>query len=134
MHQYLISLSSSLVGIIAKVLLMLLSRQLLCGFQVTWCPFWFQFHITVRFQIMDSSFKSSFLIPERESLIGLLGVGSIRLVQSLGVGRGACGTRAFEAVLVINNLPANAGAVRDVGSIPGSRRPPGVENGDPLSK
>ena len=55
-------------------------------------------------------------------------------MQSLGVGRGACGTRAFEAVLVINNLPANAGAVRDVGSIPGSRRPPGAGNGDPLSK
>ena len=55
-------------------------------------------------------------------------------MQLLGVGRGSCGTRAFKVVLVINNLPGNAGTVRDVGSIPGLRRPPGVGNGDPLSK
>ena len=30
------------------------------------------------------------------------------------------------------NLPANAGDVRDTGSIPGSERFPGGENGNPL--
>ena len=35
-------------------------------------------------------------------------------------------------MLVINNLPANAGDIRDVGSIPGSGRCPGRENGNPL--
>ena len=34
--------------------------------------------------------------------------------------------------LVLNNPPANAGDVRDVGSIPGSGRDPGEENGYPL--
>ena len=34
--------------------------------------------------------------------------------------------------LVVKNLPANAGDVRDVGSIPGWRRSPGVGNGNPL--
>ena len=31
--------------------------------------------------------------------------------------------------LVVKNLPANAGDLRDVGSIPGSRRSPGEGNG-----
>ena len=35
-------------------------------------------------------------------------------------------------VLLIKNLPANAGDTRDVGSIPGFRRSPGVGNGNPL--
>jgi len=30
------------------------------------------------------------------------------------------------------NLPANAGDIRDVGSIPGSGRSPGEGNGNPL--
>ena len=34
--------------------------------------------------------------------------------------------------LVIKNLPANAGDIRDVGSIPGPRRSPGEGNGYPL--
>ena len=33
---------------------------------------------------------------------------------------------------MVKNLPANAGDIRDVGSIPGSRRSPGVGNGNPL--
>ena len=33
---------------------------------------------------------------------------------------------------MIKNPPANAGDVRDVGSIPGSGRSPGVGNGNPL--
>ena len=34
--------------------------------------------------------------------------------------------------LVVKNLLANAGDTRDVGSIPGSGRSPGVGNGNPL--
>ena len=34
--------------------------------------------------------------------------------------------------LVIKNAPTNAGDIRDIGSIPGSRRFPGEGNGDPL--
>ena len=39
---------------------------------------------------------------------------------------------AFQVALVVENLPANAGDARDMGSIPGSRRSPGVGNGNPL--
>ena len=35
-------------------------------------------------------------------------------------------------VLVVKNPSANAGDIRDVGSIPGSGRSPGEENGNPL--
>ena len=35
-------------------------------------------------------------------------------------------------VLVVKDLPANAGDVKDVGSIPGSGRPPGEGYGNPL--
>ena len=37
--------------------------------------------------------------------------------------------RASQVLLVVKNLPANTG---DVGSIPGSGRPPGVGNGNQL--
>jgi len=37
-----------------------------------------------------------------------------------------------QAALVVKNLPANAGGMRDVGSIPGSGRSPGEGNGSPL--
>ena len=33
---------------------------------------------------------------------------------------------------MVKNLPASAGDIRDVGSIPGSGRSPGVGNGNPL--
>ena len=33
---------------------------------------------------------------------------------------------------MVNNLPANAGDIRDVGSIPGSGRSPGGGQGSPL--
>ena len=33
---------------------------------------------------------------------------------------------------MVKNLPVNAGDLRDVGSIPGSGRSPGVGNGNPL--
>ena len=34
--------------------------------------------------------------------------------------------------LEVKNLPANAGDIREVGSIPGSGRSPGGEHGNPL--
>ena len=37
-----------------------------------------------------------------------------------------------QAASVIKNLPANAGATRDIGLIPGSGRSPGGGNGNPL--
>ena len=44
-----------------------------------------------------------------------------------------CSTRwAFQVTLVVKNLPANAGDARDVGSIPGLGRFPGVEKGHPI--
>ena len=39
---------------------------------------------------------------------------------------------ASQVVLVRKNPPANAGDLRDSGSIPGSRRSPGGEQGNPL--
>ena len=33
---------------------------------------------------------------------------------------------------MVKNLPANSGDARDMGSIPGSGRSPGVGNGNPL--
>ena len=39
---------------------------------------------------------------------------------------------ASQVVLVVKNLLANAGNVRDTGSIPGSGRSPGGEHGSPL--
>ena len=33
---------------------------------------------------------------------------------------------------MVKNLPANAGDVKDAGSVPGSERSPGEENGNPL--
>ena len=38
----------------------------------------------------------------------------------------------FPGGAVVKNLPANAGASRDTGSIPGLRRSPGEGNGNPL--
>ena len=35
-------------------------------------------------------------------------------------------------LLVVKNLSANAGGARDMGSIPGLGRPPGVGKGNPL--
>ena len=39
---------------------------------------------------------------------------------------------AFQVVLVVQNLTANAGHIRDVGSIPGLTRYPGEGNDYPL--
>ena len=40
--------------------------------------------------------------------------------------------KASQVALVVKNTPANAGDVRDTGSIPGSGRSPGVGNCNPL--
>ena len=37
-----------------------------------------------------------------------------------------------QVALVVKNLPANAGDIRDAGSIPGLGRSPGEGNGNPL--
>ena len=39
---------------------------------------------------------------------------------------------ASQKVLVVKNLPANSGDLRDTGSVPGSGRFPGEGNGNPL--
>ena len=39
---------------------------------------------------------------------------------------------ASQVVLVVKNLPASAGDIRDVGSIPGLGRSPGGGHGNPL--
>ena len=39
---------------------------------------------------------------------------------------------ASQVALVIKNQPANAGDIRDVGSVPGSGRSPGEGDGNPL--
>ena len=39
---------------------------------------------------------------------------------------------ASQVALAVKDLPANAGDVRDVGSIPGVGRSPGEGNGNPL--
>ena len=41
-------------------------------------------------------------------------------------------TRASQVVLVVKNLPANAGDIRDMGLIPGLGRSPGGGHGNPL--
>ena len=46
-----------------------------------------------------------------------------KLVLIMGTSQGA---------LMVKNSPANAGDAEDMGSIPGSRRSPGVGNGNPL--
>ena len=38
----------------------------------------------------------------------------------------------YQLVLVVKNPPANAGDIRDTGSIPGSGKSPGEGNGNPL--
>ena len=43
-----------------------------------------------------------------------------------------CIRMGFQMVLVVKNLPANAGDSRDVSSIPGSGRSPGGGHGNPL--
>ena len=48
-----------------------------------------------------------------------------------GIARSYDNSRASQMTLVVKNLPANAGDIRDTGSIPGSGRCPGEGNGNP---
>ena len=41
-------------------------------------------------------------------------------------------TGASKVVLMVKNPPANAGDIRDMGSVPGSGRSPGGGHGNPL--
>ena len=43
-----------------------------------------------------------------------------------------CFLGAFQVASVVKKLPANAGDIKDMGSIPGSGRSPGGEYGNPL--
>ena len=47
-------------------------------------------------------------------------------------GRNADLNRASQVVIVVKYLPASAGDIRDVNSIPGSERSPGGGHGNPL--
>ena len=50
---------------------------------------------------------------------------------SIFVGAG-CTERVSREALVVKNLPADAGDVRDTGSVPGLGRSPGGGHGNPL--
>ena len=47
-------------------------------------------------------------------------------------GQTQCNITVKSVMLVVKNLPANAGDVRDAGLIPGAGRSPGVVYGNPL--
>ena len=49
-----------------------------------------------------------------------------------GYRRGRGDLQASQVALVVKNLTANAGDIRDLGLIPGSGRSPGERNGKPL--
>ena len=51
--------------------------------------------------------------------------------QALKVLVSLVGPRASQVALVVKNLPAIVGDIRDTGSIPGSGRSPGEGNGSP---
>ena len=53
-------------------------------------------------------------------------------VRSKGLSQFILRFRAFQVLLVVKNLPANAGDGGDTGSIPGWERYPGVGHGNPL--
>ena len=55
----------------------------------------------------------------------------MRLMERHLIG-GYCNHQGASQALVVKNTPANAGDVREAGSIPGSGRSPGGRNGNPL--
>ena len=57
---------------------------------------------------------------------------NIVLTTAPGAGEGQVTLWASQVVLVVKNLLANAGDVKDVGLIPGLGRSPGEGNGNPL--
>ena len=54
------------------------------------------------------------------------------MIHNFGHKRSSNHTGASQVVLVVKNLPANAGDFRDVGSIPGLGRSPGGGHDNPL--
>ena len=66
------------------------------------------------------------------AILYLLSSRHIRKTESLYLCGFAVCERAFYMALVVKIPPANAGDVRDVGSIPGSGRSPGGEQDNPL--
>ena len=57
---------------------------------------------------------------------------SHRVYEASSFGTGSNTGRASQVVLVVKNLPANVGDIRDSGLIPGSGRSPGGGHGNPL--
>ena len=55
-----------------------------------------------------------------------------RIAVRLGLSPNRPHFRASLVATVVKNLPANAGDIRDAGSIPGSERSPGGGHGNPL--
>ena len=60
----------------------------------------------------------------------LLGTNEIKVNRALELTSRPAG--ASQVALVVKNLPANAGELRDSGSIPGLGRSPGEGHGNPL--
>ena len=55
-----------------------------------------------------------------------------REIHLKGLNNAHCTKRASQVTLVVKTPPANAGDLRDAGSIPGSGRSPGGAHGNPL--
>ena len=69
----------------------------------------------------------------RQGLISRMQVNKRHLAIRIGVPDWSPTSRGSSQVaLVVKNPPANAGDVRDMGLIPGSRRSPGGGHGSPL--
>ena len=78
----------------------------------------------------NTPFINSLPFPHLTSLLIILGLSSqINDLHSISCQR-LLG--AYQVALVVKNPTANAGDVRDSGSIPGLRRFPGEGNGNPL--
>ena len=54
------------------------------------------------------------------------------ITMSVPLGRRSGVEEASQVALVVKNLPANAGDIRDTGLVPGLGRSPGGEHGNPL--
>ena len=68
------------------------------------------------------------------SLLGLAAYSVASLILFLrGVNCRSRSRRPSQVTLVVKNLPANAGDIRDMSSVPGSGRSSGEGNGNPLT-
>ena len=71
-------------------------------------------------------------IPRCHFLTFIVSFGTVIAPVGVSFSLLVCYNGASHVALVVKNLPANAGDIRDVGSIPGSGRSPGEGNGNPL--